>query len=186
MANVSWRLYDQLTVILLLLKIWMTHRWSDPGLRKHIADRHSCAKGAQAIRDRPEVMGTCSKQNSRSPYFTFRKYFSVLSHDWCISNLPNIYALPIPTSPFSSNTFRPTPALTLPLFIPMWHYLPVYYHNPQAHLAISQCKNRLRSCFCGQVMMEELAKRRTGWDRLNDPGALKYRGHMWPFKLHEL
>jgi len=48
------------------------------------------------------------------------------------------------------------------------------------------CKNRLRSCFLGQAMAEELARRRTGWDRHNNAGALKHRGPTQPLKQLEL
>ena len=68
-------------------------------------------------------MGASLRQNSRSPYFPFRKYFSIFSHDWCISSLPDFCPLHIPTSPFSSNTFSHTRALILSLFITLGHSL---------------------------------------------------------------
>lgn len=64
-----------------------------------------------------------SKIQEVSPYFTFRKYYSMLPCDWRISNLPKFCLLLFPTSHSSSNTFSHTAVPSFLLFVTLGHSL---------------------------------------------------------------
>lgn len=128
-----------------------------------------------------------SKIQEVSPYFTFRKYYSMLSHGWWISNHPNFCLPPIPTSPSSPNPFSHTPALPLSLFISLWHSLTyLCLTTIFKHLLWCQSVRTVSEVVSvGRVWQRNLLRGGLDGTRLN-PVALKHMGPKQPFKLVEL